>query len=512
MAPLDDHGIAPFDNHAKVRHTGGMNDAPPPAGIPADAWAATPLTVRYFIGAMLTVVDQQQQQLVQLHTQVADLTARLQQHSQNSSKPPSSDPPSAPPRPARVPRGRQAGGQPGHPRHERPAPDPDHIDHVRDHYPAVCPTCRDPLATVRRDACAIQTQFVWDIPVVRPEITAHHYHTVCCPGCGGLVTADRPTDVPPGAFGPRTAAAVTILHGEYHLSDRNLSRLLVDFFGLPISLGSVVALQQTGSAALAPVYRAIHTAVQSADRCNIDETGWKEAGKRRWLWTMVTAIATFFSVATSRNGPALRHLLGVDYAGIVGSDRHRPYLALPPERHQLCWSHLIRNFQALVDRGGRLGVWGADFLALSRLVFRLWHLFREGTIDRATLQAALAPIQAAVHGLLVQGARRCDAPEGMCQELLTHEDALWTFVREANVEPTNNAAEQALRPAVIWRKGCFGAHSADGNRFVERILTVSATCRKQQRHLLTFVTEAIAAHWAGRPAPILLSTPMLPLQ
>src|SRR5438874_13717367 len=112
MAPLDDHRIAPFDNRANVRHTGGMNDAPPPAGIPADAWVATPLTVRYFIGAMLTVVDQQQQQLVQLYTQVADLTARLQQHSQNSSKPPSSDPPSAPPRPARVPRGRKAGGQP----------------------------------------------------------------------------------------------------------------------------------------------------------------------------------------------------------------------------------------------------------------------------------------------------------------------------------------------------------------------------------------------------------------
>lgn len=81
---------------------------------------------------------------------------------------------------------------------------------------------------------------------------------------------------------------------------------------------------------------------------------------------------------------------------------------------------------------------------MSRLVFRLWHLFREGTIDRATLQVAMAPIQQAVHALLTQGARRCDGKEAMCQELLNHEDALWTFVREDNVEPTNNAAEQAL--------------------------------------------------------------------
>ena len=164
----------------------------------------------------------------------------------------------------------------------------------------------------------------------------------------------------------------------------------------------------------------------------------------------------------------------------------------------------MRNFQALADRKGCLGAWGADFLAVSRLVFRLWHLFREGTIERAELQAAMAPIQATMHALLSEGSRRVDAPEGMCQELLAHEEALWTFVREEGVEPTNNAAEQALRGAVLWRKGCFGAQSAEGNQFVERILSVSATCRQQQQHLLTFVTEAISAYWAGRPAPALL--------
>jgi transposase len=460
--------------------------------------------MQHALRALLTLVAQLQQDHAALRQRVSDLEARLNQHSQNSSKPPSSDPPDAPPHPLRTPRGRKAGGQLGHPPQQRPAPDPDQVDEQRDHRPPICPTCHTNLPATLPAIWVPQIQYVWEIPVVRPHITAHHYHTVCCPSCGDYITAERPADVPPGAFGPRTAAAITILHGDYHLSDRQLPRLLHDFFGLPISVGSVVALQQTGSAALAPVYSAIHTAVQQEDRCNIDETGWKEAGKRRWLWTLVTAIATFFSVASSRNGPALRHLLGADYAGIVGSDRHRPYLALAPERHQLCWSHLIRNFQALVDRGGRLGIWGADFLALSRVVFRLWHLFREGTIDRATLQDTMAPIQAAVHVLLVQGSRRCDAPEGMCQELLTHEAALWTFVREARVEPTNNAAEQALRPAVIWRKGCFGAHSADGNRFVERILTVSATCRKQERHLLTFVTAAIDAYWAGQPAPTLL--------
>jgi len=481
-----------------------MDTSTPPPGIAPEDWAATPLAVQHFLLASLTVVTLQQQQIVQLSTRVADLEARVGQHSQNSSKPPSSDPPSAPPRPPRVPRGRKPGGQAGHPRHDRPEPEPDQITTTRHHYPSTCPTCGDDVTAQRHDACAIQTQYVWEVPLVQPLVAAHQYHTVCCQGCGALVTAERPADVPPGAFGSRTAAVVSLLHGRYRISHREVVNLLADLFQLPLSLGSVVTLQTTVSTALAPIYADIHTHVQAAPVANVDETGWKEAGKRRWLWVMVTAMATCFSVATSRTGPALRHLLGTTYRGIVGSDRHRPYLALPPERHQLCWSHLVRNFQALVDRGGRLGVWGSDFLALSRLVFRLWHLFREGTIDRALLQAALVPIQQALHGLLAQGARRCDAPESLCQELLAHEAALWTFVREDGVEPTNNAAEQALRPAVLWRKGCFGAHSAEGNTFVERILTVSATCAQQHCHLLTFLTAAVDASWRGQPAPKLV--------
>jgi hypothetical protein len=195
-----------------------MDDLTPPDGITPDDWAATPLAVRQFIGVLLHVLTLQQQQLAELQqhqlllqARTADLEARLKMHSQNSSKPPSSDPPSAPPRPARVPRGRKAGAQVGHPYHERPDPTPEQITEVQDHYPERCATCHDRLHERRWDACAVMTQYVWDLPIIQPEITAHHYHTLCCPSCGELTTAERPPDVPAGAFGPRTAAAVAVL-------------------------------------------------------------------------------------------------------------------------------------------------------------------------------------------------------------------------------------------------------------------------------------------------------------
>jgi transposase len=480
---------------------------PPPDGIPADDWAATPPFVQHAFVALLTIVTQQQQQLALLQAQLAELQARLNQHSQNSSKPPSSDPPSAPPRPTRVPRGRAKGGQPGHQRHDRPEPTPDQIDTVEQHHPFTCPACLEPLHSSLRDACAVRFQYVWELPIVRPQITAHQYHTVCCPGCGDLVTAQRPADVPPGSFGPQTAATVALLHGRYRLSDREIPAVLYELFGLPLSLGSVVDLQQTVSAAIAPVYQDIQTTLQQQSHVHMDETGWKEAGKRRWLWVVVSTVATLFHVTASRGGKVITRLLGAEFAGLVSSDRLKSYQVIPPERRQLCWAHLIRNLCALAERRGSLGAWAADLLSLSEIVFQLWHGFRGGTIDRVELQQLIEPIQMLIEARLVAGTRRYDAAEGLSHELLDHWDGLWTFVRVEGVEPTNNAAERALRPAVLWRKGCFGAQSAEGNTFVERILTVSATCRQQNRHLRTFLTEAVSAYWAGRPAPSLLPTP-----
>ncbi len=492
-----------------------MLDLTPPVGIDAVDWAVTPARVRALVHVLLNQVLTMHAQVADLQTQVGALQARVacleaqrQQHSGNSSRPPSNDPPSAPPRPARPPTGRHRGAQPGHPGQHRELLPPDQVNEIVVHPPTICAQCQTALPPDLPTTGSILRQQVWELPQLQPHVTEHQFPTVACPHCQAAVRAPHPPDVPPGAFGPQVAALVALLHGRYRLSDREIATLLHDVFGLPISLGSVPALCETVSTALAAVYSEVQANVQAQPRANVDETGWKEAGKRRWLWVVVTTPSTLFRITQQRSAAALEALLGTEFVGVVGSDCYSAYNSRPVGQRQICWAHLKRNWQAFYERDGPVGTWGETMLTLIDRLFTMWYCFRAGESDRAGLQRAMAPIQAEVRMWVEQGR---DLPwekaQRFCRDLLLWWPALWTFVTVDDVEPTNNAAERALRPAVLWRKGCFGAQSASGNTFVERILTVTATCYQQQRHLLTLLTDAVRAHWAGLAAPILISTP-----
>lgn len=265
------------------------------------------------------------------------------------------------------------------------------------------------------------------------------------------------------------------------------------------------AIEQTVSAALAPVVAEAWVAVQAASAANLDETGWRQGQQRAWLWTMVTALVTVFHIDRSRGSQVVRALLGADWSGVVGSDRFSAYRWLVAAQRQVCWAHLTRDFQKLVDWGAGPRPVGERLLACQTQVCELWHRFRAGELDRADLARAIGRVAAEMRAVLEAGRDRGHpAAQPLCRELLAVWPALWTFVLVDGVEPTNHAAEQALRPAVLWRKGSFGTHSAAGSRFVERMLTVTATCRQQQRSLCAFLVEAVTAAQLAQPHPSLL--------
>jgi len=471
-----------------------MDEQAPP-GIPDHDWQATPASVRVLL---LTVLEQ-----------LVDLQARLNQTSSNSSKPPSSDPPSKPPRPPKTPRGRKAGGQPGHAGTTRELVPPEQVQELVEVYPHACPSCQTRLTDDLPDAAAVVRSQVWELPPITPVITEYRHHTVCCPHCHTLVwNPNRPAGAPPGGYGPRVSALCALLRGEYHQSERQVVALLDSLCQLPISLGSVARCCARTSSALAPIYTTIADQTQAQAVANVDETSWREAGKRVWLWTMVTTVATLFVIASSRGAGTLAQLLGDRFSGIVGSDRAKAYNSLPDARRQVCWAHLDRNVQGLAEYGHEQSGWATHLLGEIDQVWQHWNAFRAGTLDRNGLAQALIPIQAAIRTRLEAGQKKSwHRISGMSTELLAHWPALWTFVTTEGVEPTNNAAERALRPAVVWRKGCFGTRSDEGSRFVERMLTISTTCRQQHKELFPLLVQALEAHWAGQPAPTLISPP-----
>ena len=291
-----------------------------------------------------------------------------------------------------------------------------------------------------------------------------------------------------------------VLHGRWRLSVRETATVLSVVCGLPVSAGGVVGLCHDTSEALAKPQAQIAERVRAESVVNVDETSWRQAGTRPWLWVMRGKRATLFRVMKRRNSDSLRELLGTEYAGTVISDRHRLYNCLPVDRREVCWSHLKRDFQSFADWGGATGAWGKHLLVIEEAVFREWHRFRAGQLDRVGLLLALAPIQAQLRSLLEAG-RELPVAAGFCDELLKVWPALWTFAERGGVEPTNNEGERALRPAVLWRKGCFGAFSDWGNQFVERILSVSATCRQRGLNLLDTVVDALAAWRLTVPQP-----------
>ena len=472
------------------------DDDIPPLVSAAD-WACTPPDVKH---AFLTLVDM----VRNLSARLRDLEAQLKQTSRNTSKPPSSDPPSAPPAPPRVLPGKPIGAQKDHPNQQRPLLPPEQVDELIVCQPQCCPDCASALTPHLPDALPPTRTQVCELPPLRAHITEYPCRIVSCPSCQQLVIGVRPEEVPPGAFGPRLTALIGLLHGRYRLSTRETVAFLSEVAGVELRLGSVITSCTRVSAALQPLDAAIQTMVQAHPVVWVDETSWREQQQRGWLWVAVSPAATCFRIDPSRGQQALWQLLGEDYSGVVHSDRASVYHALPEEQRQLCWAHMIRNLQGLVDQQHADSIWAQRMLNWTPTLFAAWHAYQSGLFDQIALQQALIPVRLALHELLRHGAASAWTKlQATCQDLLRHWDALWTFSRMAGLEPTNNLAERALRPAVVWRKSCYGTQSALGSRFVERMLSVRATCAQQGRNLFALLTDAVRAAWVGQPAPSL---------
>jgi len=454
-----------------------------------------------------------------LEQRVSRLEEELRKNSSNSSTPPSADPPKsrAERRAAARERAKQwakakgerkPGAQPGHKGSGRKLLPKDQVDEIVEHYPDACEGCGHEFSADEREpSVRCGRHQVADLPPIAVIYCEHRTHRLLCPCCGKRTTAKLPPGVGDSPFGPGLQAAVVTLTARNRISRRDMAELSADLFGLRMSSGAVDAICQRGAAALDEPHARLVARVLASPAVNIDETGWFTAHEERTLWTAATPQAAIFRIAEDRHRDRLEELLGEGFAGIVSSDRWWAYDPIDPQSRQACWSHLDRDFT--YHAGGALREqkqFGLAGIELTKGLFDSWRAFGEHG-DRVRLAREMASIQVKPRELVEHAARKSTYTRfhrRFANNLLKIWPALWTFVTVEGVEPTNNAAERALRGPVIYRKLSHGTQSEDGERFIERVLSASVTCRLQGRSLFAYLRELLTASARGDPLPTLV--------
>lgn len=452
-------------------------------------------------------IAEQDARIVELEKRLAELEAKLGVNSSNSSLPPSHNPLGAPKAGKKKKKSnRKRGGQPGHPPHLKELLPIERVARFKKFIPKECECCHAGLPSEPgpNDPQPLRFQTIELLPIPT-EVVEYQGHARTCPDCGHLNREVIPQEIRAHPIGARLTATLSYFSGAQGMSKRGLEETAEAVFQAPLSLGKVSNLEREVSAALETPHQEALQAVRAAEVKHADETSWKLAGKLCWLWVAATTGVVAFVIHAKRSAQGLKAILGEKIEGILTSDRWGVYGLLPPKRRQVCWAHLKRDFQKVIDRGGESAALGKRGRNLIKKVFAAWHAYQEGQLTREQLKGEMEPLEYRMNQVLIDGWLGEDPVMArFCAKVLALEDALWTFVTTEGVEPTNNYAERLLRPAVLWRRRSFGCQSERGCRFVERILTVLQTRRLQGKNGLQYLQEAIAARRRGKMCPSLV--------
>ena len=349
---------------------------------------------------------------------------------------------------------------------------------------------------------------VFDLPpAVQPEVQEYRLFSGRCRQCGRIHRAALPPGVPSGQIGPRALALIGVLGTHYHLTQFKIRDLLAGMMGVDFSVGAISQAQGKLAQALkAPVAQAAAT-LSSASVIHMDETRFPREGSTNWVWAVVQPTLAVFTILPSRARYVIRELIGDSPQGVVVSDRYVAYAYVDAGQRQVCWSHLIRDFTRIAQRPGQAGRIGRRLLGLSYVMFR-WR-------ERGqTTHAQFEPLRRRLRLALETGAAQqvCSRTANTCANLLKLWPALWRFIDHPGVEPTNNAAEQALRTLVLKRKISGPTRSRRGDEFIARGYSAMETCRRQGRDLLDYMHGAVIA-WIDKTAPpsLLPAAPLRPV-
>lgn len=439
---------------------------------------------------------------------------KLNTNSKNSSLPPSSDLFKKKKKKKYHGKGKSTtkkqGAQPGHEGKGRRLLPPEEVDHTITLLPKTQCGCGGKVKVIPEK---FKRQQQFELPKIMPIVTEYRRVYGTCSDCGDIHCGSLPTGIPSGMLAPRTISSVGIFTGDYRLSKRATQQLFSDFFSIPISLGTVSNAEKIVSQSLEAPFEEAREYIKHQPVAHADETSHKKKGNKMWMWLAATAFVAVFIIRATRSAKEAKDLLGEQFRGILISDRWSAYTWVKSSFRQFCWAHLIRDFIKISERSGKAGRTGDNILDSVKRMFRLWWRVSDGTLKRADFIQAMKPIKKQVEKQLENGTICGDSKtEKTCKNILKSKEALWAFIENEGVEPTNNRAEQIIRSYVLWRKNSFGTQSTRGDRYVERMMTVTATCKLQDRNRYDYITSAVMAYMKNEAAPSLLPTKKIPTQ
>ncbi len=460
---------------------------------------------------LLATIARLEQRIAEQDRRIEALEAELanaRKDSSTSSKPPSSDIVKPPKTPA--PEGgakRKRGGQPGHPRHERPAFAPDQVDHIHEHKLDVCPDCGCAhLRPSNRDPHAVQQVEVIARPFVVEE---HRAFASICPRCKKIIYAPLPEAVEKGGLlGPRLTAQAAYMKAAGHMSYATVQRYLRDVLGLEVSRGFLAKVIHKVTGALRDPYAELLELLAGEAVLNVDETGLKQNGKRQWTWCFRARRYTLFKIDPSRGSDVLFNVLGEEFAGVLGCDNYSAYHKFMKDCDilvQFCMAHLIRDLKFLTTLPNKqTAAYGERLLGEVRALFTIIH--RRGKMGKSAFAKAMHDQRRRILDAAIRGAPETRHARNIAARFEKHGDAYFQFITTPGLEPTNNLAEQAIRFVVIDRHITQGTRGERGRLWCERVWTVMATCAMQGRSAYEFLVDAVNADFHGQPATSLVPT------
>jgi transposase len=444
----------------------------------------------------------------QLRAEVAELRAELaaaQKNSTNSSKPPSSDIVKKPVDKTKNRKKRKRGGQPGHLKHERPNFPDDQVDYTELHC-VECPDCHGPVVPSKLPPKVIQ-QAELPLPSEMISVVGFRSHACWCKKCKQVHYA--PFDQAAhraGLMGARLTALVAYLKGACHCSYSTIRKFIRDVLAIQISRGYLVKLIAKASASLKDAYDALADRLPNEPRLNVDETGHKNNKEQMWAWCFRASLFTLFKIDESRGSDVLVDMLGEEFNGILGCDyfsAYRKYMKDFDVLVQFCLAHFLRDVRFLVEHPNTKNqAYGKRVLERLRALFAVIH--RRERYSEETFQIHLQNAGDELWAEIVWRVPHTAEADNLAKRFEKHGESYLRFITTPGIEPTNNLAEQAIRFVVIDRKVTQGTRSTMGQRWLERIWTVVATCAQTGRSVFTFLQESVAAYFANTAPPKLL--------